>query len=293
MRPSGVLAYPSYPPWPVSLSDRLEHVWALRERHGLELAPLDLGSVGIVVWDERTQSFGPGVDLLREHGVVANPLPFLLDALERSYALGMVPSARRLRRRASRARWCSWRAPGSSGRRSSSRSSCRAPGRSGRSRPRRRSTSTCGRSRPTSTSSGSLVPYALDDPALVERLCRHALARGGGIRVGIGDNPAAFPDATNAGAGRACRAMGRRGGSAARVVGRRAPPLRPAGSRVSAMPARVLPALGARGAARALSARGAVDRRHARRARRRLRARASRAGLPHLVEHRPFAVDGR
>ena len=36
MRPSGVLAYPSYPPWPVSATDRLEHVWALRERHGLE-----------------------------------------------------------------------------------------------------------------------------------------------------------------------------------------------------------------------------------------------------------------
>jgi len=92
MRPSGVLAYPSYPPWPVGREDRLAHVWTLRERHGLELAPLDLGSVGIVVWDERTCSFGPGLDLLREHGVVANPLPFLLDALEHSYRLGLVPS---------------------------------------------------------------------------------------------------------------------------------------------------------------------------------------------------------
>src|SRR5436190_941137 len=110
MRPSGVLAYPSYPPWPVGREDRLAHVWTLRERHGLELAPLDLGSVGIVVWDERTCSFGPGLDLLREHGVVANPLPFLL----------------------------------------------------------------------------------------VERLCRHALARGGGIRLGIGDDPEAFPESTNA-----------------------------------------------------------------------------------------------
>src|SRR3972149_7055501 len=32
MRPSGVLAYPSSPPWPVPPTDRLEHVWALRER---------------------------------------------------------------------------------------------------------------------------------------------------------------------------------------------------------------------------------------------------------------------
>ena len=31
-----------------------------------------------------------------------------------------------------------------------------------------------------------------------KRLCRHALERGGGIRVGIGDNPAAEPDLTNA-----------------------------------------------------------------------------------------------
>ena len=43
-----------------------------------------------------------------------------------------------------------------------------------------------------------VVPYALDDAALVERLCRHALERGGGVRVGVGDHPAAFPEATNA-----------------------------------------------------------------------------------------------
>src|SRR5205085_2891028 len=44
----------------------------------------------------------------------------------------------------------------------------------------------------------AVVPYLIGDPALVERLCRHALERGGGIRVGVGDNAAAFPDATNA-----------------------------------------------------------------------------------------------
>ena len=43
-----------------------------------------------------------------------------------------------------------------------------------------------------------VVPYTIGDPALVERLCRHALARGGGVRVGVGDNPAAHPGATNA-----------------------------------------------------------------------------------------------
>jgi uncharacterized protein (DUF849 family) len=42
------------------------------------------------------------------------------------------------------------------------------------------------------------VPYAIADRALIHRLCRHALHRGGGIRVGIGDNPAAYFDTTNA-----------------------------------------------------------------------------------------------
>src|SRR5207237_911806 len=54
--------------------------------------PLGLGWVGLVAWDERPCSFGPGLDLLREHGVVATPLPFLLDALEHSYRLSLVPS---------------------------------------------------------------------------------------------------------------------------------------------------------------------------------------------------------
>ncbi len=42
------------------------------------------------------------------------------------------------------------------------------------------------------------VPTHLHDPGDVERLCRYALARGGGVRVGLGDNPAAFPGLTNA-----------------------------------------------------------------------------------------------
>jgi uncharacterized protein (DUF849 family) len=43
-----------------------------------------------------------------------------------------------------------------------------------------------------------VVPYSISDPQLIERLCRHAIERGGGVRVGIGDNPVADPDATNA-----------------------------------------------------------------------------------------------
>jgi uncharacterized protein (DUF849 family) len=197
MRPAHVLAYPSYPPWPASGNDRLAHVWTLRERHGLELAPLDLGSVGIVVWDEAAQGFGPGVDELRAHGVVTNPLPFLLDALERSYALGMVPTLAAFDLGFTRTMVLLARA--------------------GKLRPPvflKIFLSGAWAVGPFPTEEALdfhlsqippdldvewvLVPYALADPALVERLCRHALARGGGVRVGIGDAPRTFPDATNA-----------------------------------------------------------------------------------------------
>ncbi|MGH7263273.1 MAG: 3-keto-5-aminohexanoate cleavage protein, partial [Candidatus Rokuibacteriota bacterium] len=43
-----------------------------------------------------------------------------------------------------------------------------------------------------------LVPHGIADPTLVERLCRRALELGGGIRVGIGDNPLAARGRTNA-----------------------------------------------------------------------------------------------
>ncbi len=196
-RPSGVLAYPSYPPWAGAGADRLAHVWALRERHGLELAPLDLGSVGIVVWDERTQRFGPGLDDLREHGVVANPLPFLLDGLERSRSLGMVPSLAAFDVGFTRTMVLLARAgalpPPAFLKIFLSGAWAVGPF------PTEEALDFHLRQIPADLEvEWVLVPYALDDPALVERLCRHALARGGGIRVGIGDNPAAFPQSTNA-----------------------------------------------------------------------------------------------
>ena len=43
-----------------------------------------------------------------------------------------------------------------------------------------------------------VVPYGIADPALVEEIARAALDRGGGIRLGVGDSPAAFPDLANA-----------------------------------------------------------------------------------------------
>jgi 3-keto-5-aminohexanoate cleavage enzyme len=197
VRPSGLLAYPSYPPWPGARADRLAHVWLLRESHGLELAPLDLGSVGIVVWDERTQRFGPGLEDLREHGVVENPLPFLLDGLERSRRRGMVPSLAAFdvgftRTMVLLARAGALRPPIFL---KIFLSGAWAVGPF----PTEDALDFHLRQIPADLEvEWVLVPYALDDPALVERLCRHALARGGGIRIGIGDNPRAFPGSTNA-----------------------------------------------------------------------------------------------
>ncbi len=195
MRPAGVLAYPSYPLGPASVDERLGHVWALRARHGLEIAPVDIGSVSIVVWNEEGRNFDL-VDFLRTEGVVANPLPFVLEALDRIHGLGMVPSLGAfdvgftrtmvLLAQAGRLRQPVFLKIFLSG--------AWAVG-------------------PFPTEEALdfhlsqiphdldvewvAVPYALADPLLVERLCRHALERGGGIRVGIGDNPAADPAASN------------------------------------------------------------------------------------------------
>jgi 3-keto-5-aminohexanoate cleavage enzyme len=44
----------------------------------------------------------------------------------------------------------------------------------------------------------TVVPYTMRSPESTEALLRAALARGCNIRVGIGDNPSAYPDARNA-----------------------------------------------------------------------------------------------
>jgi len=192
-----VLAYPSYPvDADVSYEARLTHVWELRERWGLELAPVDVGSVNVVVWDGASHRF-VGLEAVAALPVIANPLSFVLSALDRAHALGMQPTLGAFDVGATRTMVLLAEA---------------------------------GRVRPHVLHkiflSGSLavgpfpteqaldyhlaqipagldvewlaVPYAIEDPALIERICRAALERGGGVRVGLGDNPAAQPGATNA-----------------------------------------------------------------------------------------------
>ena len=194
MRASGVLAYPTYPIDVDTVDGRLGHCFALQRDHGLEILPLDLGSVTTVIWDEASRSF-PFPEI--EPAAVTNPLSFTLGALERGRDLGMVTTFGVFDLGGTRTLALLLEA---------------------------------GIVRPpvmvkfflsgawavgpfpsvealdfhlTQLPDGLdmewiVVPYSLDDPALIERLGRHAIERGGGVRVGIGDNPMAAPDATNA-----------------------------------------------------------------------------------------------
>ncbi len=197
MRTSDVLAYPSYPvDRPDTIDERLAHVWALREHHGLELAPVDIGSVTTVIWDGGRHDF-LGVDALRDRGAIVNSLPFTLDALGRADELGMTPTLAAFDVGFTR--------------------TMVMLAESGHVRPPILHKIFLFGSFAVGPvpSEAALdmhlaqipddldvewiaVPSALEDPALVERLCRHALERGGGIRVGIGDNPRAFASTTNA-----------------------------------------------------------------------------------------------
>ncbi len=194
MRDSGVLAYPTYPIDVDTVDGRLGHCFTLGRDHGLEIVPLDLGSVSVVIWDAATASF-PFPDI--EPGVVTNPLAFTLGALDRSRELGLVPTfgvfdLGGTRTLALLAEAGLLREPVMvkfflSG------SWAVGPF------PTEAALDFHLTQLPADLDVEWIaVPYSIADPVLIERLGRHALERGGGIRVGIGDNPLADPAATNA-----------------------------------------------------------------------------------------------
>jgi uncharacterized protein (DUF849 family) len=192
---SDVLAHPPYPV-DVPVDRRLDHVWELGQHHDLELAPIDIGSVTNVLWDDTSRDF-VGVDRLGGAAVVDNPLRFTLDGLVRAAALGMTPTlgafdvgftrtmvllaeSGRLRppvflKIFLSGRWAVGPFPSEA---ALDLHLAQIPD--------------------ELDVEWVAVPYALDDAATVERLCRAALERGGGVRVGIGDTPSAFGDLTNA-----------------------------------------------------------------------------------------------
>jgi len=192
-----VLAYPSYP---VQVADdvdaRLAHCFTLRAEHGLELGPLDVATVNLVLWDPATASVGP-LEPVPGYDVIRNSLPFVTAALARYRDVGLVPTVAAFdvgstRTIAALARSgllpepvllkiFLWGSPAIG-----PEPSVEALDLHLHQLPERLDVEWL------------VVPYGIADPSLVETLARAALERGGGVRLGVGDCPVAFPDVPNA-----------------------------------------------------------------------------------------------
>ena len=164
--------------------------------HGLELGPIDVATVNLVLWDPATSSLAPRARTAG-HDVISNPLPFVVEALARYGEAGLVPTVAAFDLGSTRTiaalvdaallrepvllKIFLWGSP------------LIGP------EPSVEALDLHLRQLPAHLDIEWLVvPYGVTDPALVAELARAALERGGGIRVGIGDCPAAFPDLANA-----------------------------------------------------------------------------------------------
>jgi len=193
-----LVGYPTYPTQPAdSLDERLGHCFTLRADHGLEVAPIDIGSVNVITWDAEHREFVGAGGTLAGRTVVQNSLDFTLAALERFDEIGLVPSVASFDIgftrtmvnlvRAGRLHepvffkifmMGSW-AVGPN--------------------PDVAALDFHLHQIPDDLDiEWVVVPYTVGDPDLIERLGRRALELGGGVRVGIGDNPSAHPGLTNA-----------------------------------------------------------------------------------------------
>jgi uncharacterized protein (DUF849 family) len=192
-----VLAYPSYPvDVPDDVDARLGHCLELRVHHGLELGPLDVSTVNLVLWDPATRSLAP-LEPVGGHEVIRNSLPFVADALARYHEVGLVATVAAfdvgstrtvaalvragLLREPVLLKIFLWGSPAIG-----PEPSVQALDLHLRQLPEHLDVEWL------------VVPYGIADPAQVEELARAALERGGGVRLGIGDSPAAFPDLPNA-----------------------------------------------------------------------------------------------
>jgi 3-keto-5-aminohexanoate cleavage enzyme len=191
-----VIGYPSYPiDVPDTVDDRLAHCFALREKYGMEIAPVDVASVNIVVADAAGRAVAP-LEPAPGFDVARNSLPFVVDALARYRAAGLVATVAAFDVGSTRAisalaraglldqpillKIFLWESP------------LIGP------RPSVRALDLHLDQLSTELDVEWLVvPYGMTESAAVEKLARAALERGGGVRVGIGDSPHAFPEATN------------------------------------------------------------------------------------------------
>ncbi|MGH8985667.1 MAG: 3-keto-5-aminohexanoate cleavage protein [Acidimicrobiia bacterium] len=196
MKGCGVLAYPSYPTDVTDAVDaRLGHCLALRARHGLELGPVDVATVNLVLWDPASGALAP-LEPVPGYEVIRNSLPFVADALARYRKVGLVPTVAAFDLGSTRAiaalagagllaepvlcKIFLWGSPAI------------GP------EPSVEALDLHLRQLPGDLDVEWLVvPYGISDPARIEQLARAALDRGGGVRIGIGDNPIAFAHRDN------------------------------------------------------------------------------------------------
>ena len=192
-----VLAYPSYPiDVPDTVDGRLGHCLTLRADHGLELGPVDVSTVNLVLWDPATTSLAP-LEPLGGYEVIRNSLPFVSAALTRYYEVGLVPTVAAfdvgstrtiaalreagLLREPALIKIFLWGSPAI------------GP------EPSVQALDLHLQQLPEHLDLEWLVvTYGMTDPTHVEEIARAALERGGGVRLGIGDNPTAFADLPNA-----------------------------------------------------------------------------------------------
>lgn len=189
-----VLAYPTYPIEP-ELADPLAHCWTLAEQAGLELMPIDLGSTNLAFWDDASSQF-LGIDSVGHGGVIHNTPSFVKSSLVRAQETGLTPSlgsfdvghtrtmVHLIRSGALRqpaflkiflsGAWATGPFPTVE---AIDMHLAQIP--------------------PDIDVEWVVVPYLLDDAALIESLARHALELGGGVRMGLGDNPGAAMASSN------------------------------------------------------------------------------------------------
>jgi uncharacterized protein (DUF849 family) len=192
-----VLAYPSYPvDLPATVSGRLGHCLQLAQRHGMEIAPLDIATVNVFAIDQT------GRALARQRAgeaddVIANPPSFVVDALTCYRSEGLVPTVAAFDVGSTRAigalaragllaqplllKIFLWETPMIGPRPSIEALDLHLS-----------------QLAEDIDVEWIVVTYGMTDPVLVEAIARAALERGGGVRIGIGDSPGAFPDLTNA-----------------------------------------------------------------------------------------------
>ena len=186
-----VLAYPSYPTdVPDEVDARLGHCFDLRRDHGLEIAPIDVATVNLVLPDGGPREPMDGFEVIR------NSMPFVHAALARYQEIGLVPTLAAFDVGCTRAigtlatseaipqpvllKIFLWGSP------------IIGP------EPSVEALDLHLRQLPEGVDvEWVVVPYGIADPDLVEEIARAALERGGGVRLGIGDAPHAFPRHTN------------------------------------------------------------------------------------------------